>query len=199
MITLDDPKLNEKLIRIKAYNQQYYQKNKEWLNDVSKQYNRLNKKKINEKRRAEYAADGEKQRLRAKNYLVKNREKRREYAKQYYVLNSEKVLEHNKQYHKNHRELRRSYEHNRKAVKFGIDSERFHDIEIFKRDNWVCGICGERVDRNLVHPHPYSKNLDHIIPISKGGSHTRMNTQCSHRVCNIKKYNKMPITQGVAS
>jgi 5-methylcytosine-specific restriction endonuclease McrA len=68
------------------------------------------------------------------------------------------------------------------------DYENIDPLEILTRDNWICQICGV--------PTPYSKRgtveddapeLDHIIPISKGGGHTRANTQCLCRKCNHKK------------
>ena len=34
----------------------------------------------------------------------------------------------------------------------------------------------------LIYP-----NLDHIIPLKKGGSHTRLNSQCLCHKCNIIK------------
>lgn len=34
--------------------------------------------------------------------------------------------------------------------------------------------------------------LDHIIPLSKGGSHTADNLQCAHFMCNSKKGDAMP-------
>lgn len=69
--------------------------------------------------------------------------------------------------------------------------EKFDRFEIFERDNWICGICGEKVNRDLKHPNPLSASLDHIIPISRGGEHSRQNAQCSHWVCNMRKGAKL--------
>ena len=65
--------------------------------------------------------------------------------------------------------------------------EVFDPIEIFERDEWICGICEEPVDTALVFPHPMSKSLDHIQPIALGGDHSRANTQLAHLGCNIRK------------
>lgn len=66
--------------------------------------------------------------------------------------------------------------------------EDFDYLEVFERDNWVCHICGKKVNRRLRAPHRLSVELDHVIPISagveKGGVHSRANTACSHRECN---------------
>lgn len=66
-------------------------------------------------------------------------------------------------------------------------AERFSPREIFERDGWCCGICGQKVDEGLAHPHPLSASLDHVIPISAGGAHARRNVQCSHLGCNSRK------------
>lgn len=65
--------------------------------------------------------------------------------------------------------------------------EVFDPIEIFERDEWICGICEAPVDTALVFPHPMSKSLDHIEPIALGGEHSRANTQLAHLGCNIRK------------
>lgn len=43
-----------------------------------------------------------------------------------------------------------------------------------------CGICGERVDAEAM-------DVDHIIPLARGGNHTYDNTQASHPGCNRRK------------
>lgn len=65
--------------------------------------------------------------------------------------------------------------------------EPFDRLEIFERDGWVCQLCGMPVDRAARFPAPMSASLDHIIPISRGGTHEPGNAQCSHLHCNIVK------------
>lgn len=64
--------------------------------------------------------------------------------------------------------------------------EKFTAVEIFNRDNWICQLCHRPVNKKLRWPDPKSPTLDHIIPISKGGTHERKNTQLAHAVCNMK-------------
>lgn len=82
---------------------------------------------------------------------------------------------------------RKNYERRRARKKSNGIVEDFENVEIFERDNWVCGICGLKVDKSLRYPDPMSASLDHRIPLSKGGSHTRSNVQCSHLRCNVSK------------
>lgn len=65
--------------------------------------------------------------------------------------------------------------------------ERFAARDVFERDGWRCGICGEPVDPNLKWPDEWSASLDHVLPLAAGGWHTVDNTQCAHLICNIRK------------
>ena len=56
----------------------------------------------------------------------------------------------------------------------------------------VCGICGKPVDMTIRYPHPLSKCIDHIIPVSKGGHPSDINNlQLAHRTCNRQKSDKI--------
>lgn len=61
---------------------------------------------------------------------------------------------------------------------------------VAQRDKWRCQLCDQKVNPALQWPHPLSKSLDHIIPISCGGEHSYANTQLAHLVCNIRKRDK---------
>lgn len=60
-------------------------------------------------------------------------------------------------------------------------------IEIYKRDKGICQICNKKVNSKLVYPHPLSISLDHIIPLSQGGTHEPRNVQLAHFKCNSVK------------
>lgn len=69
--------------------------------------------------------------------------------------------------------------------------ERVDPFKVFDRDGWRCQLCGARTPKDK--RGTYDKNapeLDHIIPLSKGGEHSYVNTQCSCRKCNIEKSDK---------
>ena len=73
--------------------------------------------------------------------------------------------------------------------------EVFDPAEVFARDGWVCQLCNEPVDKNLEFPDPRSKSLDHIVPVSKGGEHSRKNTQLAHFGCNSRKQDRVDVSQ----
>lgn len=64
--------------------------------------------------------------------------------------------------------------------------ERFSPMEIFHRDGWRCGVCHRKVPRKPF-PHPLSATLDHLIPLSEGGPHTRANVRLAHLRCNTER------------
>lgn len=69
---------------------------------------------------------------------------------------------------------------------------------VFTRDGWRCQMCGCRTPRHLRGRHEdRSPELDHILPLSKGGSHTYDNVQCACRRCNSRKgasaYGQIPL------
>lgn len=75
----------------------------------------------------------------------------------------------------------------RRAIIYGVEAEQFDVMKVFDRDGWVCQICGKKVNRRLKYPHPKSPSLDHIIPLSRGGTHTTDNVQLAHFGCNAHK------------
>lgn len=63
-----------------------------------------------------------------------------------------------------------------------------HDV--FEFFNWTCIVCDEPIDKNIEYPDKMSATLEHIIPLSKGGTHTWDNVAPSHLLCNGKKGNE---------
>lgn len=73
--------------------------------------------------------------------------------------------------------------------------ERFDPFDIFERDKWRCHMCGCSTPKRLRGTfEPNAPELDHVIPLAAGGEHSRRNTACSCRKCNIEKADK-PIGQ----
>lgn len=100
--------------------------------------------------------------------------------------------EHGKTYgHANYPEQRRLLKLRRDGL-LAVGAEDFKDEEIFERDGWVCQLCFELVDKALPWPHLMSKTLDHVMPVVRGGAHTRANTQLAHLTCNVSKKDSMP-------
>ena len=88
-------------------------------------------------------------------------------------------------------EGRKANYHKRRAQKRGTQVEDLRPIDIYERDIWLCGLCVTPVDPDCAWPDPMSPSLDHILPLSKGGTHTYENVQLAHLTCNVSKGNRI--------
>src|ERR1044072_8630558 len=79
----------------------------------------------------------------------------------------------------------------RMLVEQAMTAEPFTSQEVHERDGWTCGLCRLPVDPGLPSPHPMSAPVDHILPLSRGGSHTLANVQCAHLSCNSRKCDRV--------
>lgn len=61
------------------------------------------------------------------------------------------------------------------------------DREIFERDGWRCHLCNKPVDRNAKRNSDFGATIDHLIPLSLGGTDVAANVATAHFLCNIKK------------
>lgn len=55
---------------------------------------------------------------------------------------------------------------------------------ILRRGGAPCHICGEVIDYSLPHLAPGAFVVDHIVPLSRGGTDTLDNKAPAHRSCN---------------
>jgi len=75
----------------------------------------------------------------------------------------------------------------RRAQKRGARHVAYRRVAIFERDGWRCHICDRKVRRKAHWSHPLSPTIDHLVPLSKGGSDSPENVACAHRECNTKR------------
>ena len=59
------------------------------------------------------------------------------------------------------------------------------NTKLFKRDKFTCTYCGS------VHPGGHGLTRDHIIPTSKGGTDSWINTSSACRSCNHRKADRL--------
>ena len=130
--------------------------------------------------------------IQKKQYQIKNKKKIGEYEKRRYQDNKIAIAAYKKRYFQTERgkALHRMAGHKRRALKMGVGYEVFDPKEVFERDGYKCQLCDKKTRQDYKNQyHPLYPNLDHIVPLSKGGAHTRKNTQCLCKQCNMEKYN----------
>lgn len=76
-------------------------------------------------------------------------------------------------------------EHGRGRRDAACRAARRHRAAVLARDGHICGICGDPLDEADV-------TIDHIVPVSRGGSDDPENLQPAHRSCNSRKHARLP-------
>lgn len=125
-------------------------------------------------------------------HYLENREKILDYQARYRAANKKKIADRDRVYRQNHKLENTLSARARHAKRKG---------KVIKEEitNWgkgICGICdGDLGDKF---------EMDHILPISKGGEHKASNIQLAHRYCNRSKkdrvgfkINKTALTDGL--
>jgi len=76
----------------------------------------------------------------------------------------------------------------RRARIRGAVYESIDPIKVFERDGWRCHICNKLTNKSKRGTYDdRAPELDHVISLAQGGSHTWANVACSCRACNSMK------------
>jgi 5-methylcytosine-specific restriction endonuclease McrA len=167
--------------------QQYRTKNPDKVAEYNKSYRANNPEKIayhSQKFRAENPDY-------AKNYYAKHRETEIKRGKAHYwantskqaarkrhdrLTNPEKYRQRNKRYAQNNREQLNAKHARRRALKQNAKTYCISRKELWRLYNSKCFYCGDK-----------STTMDHVIPLSRGGSHGIGNLVPSCGPCNYSK------------
>jgi 5-methylcytosine-specific restriction endonuclease McrA len=117
-------------------------------------------------------------------YHVRNREARAAYDAAYYVRNCERI----KAYKKASPDKRKAARANSEAKRRGADGKYTPaDIrQILKSQKGKCAYCRIVIGDNY--------HIDHIVPLTKGGTNWPRNLQVTCGPCNLAKHARDPIT-----
>lgn len=72
-----------------------------------------------------------------------------------------------------------------RVVDHGAIVEPVDRDRIIRRDDSTCYMCHRKLGKRDIH-------LDHVRPVTRGGSHTEDNIKVSCRPCNLRKGNRLP-------
>jgi len=125
-----------------------------------------------------------------RDHYAKNKERRKRASSEWYHANVDRALQNRREYVAKNRDKARVWgrksANKRRAITKDVFIEAVDPRVVFAKANGVCGICGEAVEMKS------RWEVDHIIPISKGGTHCYANVQLSHRKCNRSKAARLP-------
>lgn len=107
--------------------------------------------------------------------------------------NPEKVSEYMKQYFSENQEMVRNAARKRRALKLQNGHEPYSEKDVLEMYGDNCHICGVQVD--LEAPRSTQRegwqnglHIDHLVPLSRGGSDSLENVRPAHGKCNLKKH-----------
>lgn len=88
-------------------------------------------------------------------------------------------------YYDNHHKRRSLAERRARAQR---SSDKPTAARLAQRDGWTCHICGKAVDPDLIGSmNKYRPIVDHLVPISQGGTDDMANARLAHLRCNAKR------------
>jgi 5-methylcytosine-specific restriction endonuclease McrA len=67
-------------------------------------------------------------------------------------------------------------------------------LTLFELHAWTCFLCREPINRRLRSPNFKAATVEHLIPLSLGGTHTWDNVVPAHAFCNFQKSDHLLIS-----
>lgn len=114
-------------------------------------------------------------------YYHRNKSRIRKAAKIRYLRDRERIKAASMTWQKAHPDHKKAYKAKRRQLVKSTSVEIIKMADVIAKSRGQCGICGKRVALK-------DRSLDHIVPLSKGGTHTYANVQLAHFSCNSSKW-----------
>lgn len=123
----------------------------------------------------------------SRKWRAANRPKVRAYNLSWASANPDRVAAKSKRWRESHPITVRMQKSKRRAMirTASVGTVDLHALWV--RQCGICALCANPIDSTLAWPDPASRSVDHIVPLSKGGTHEQSNLQWTHLVCNLKK------------
>jgi len=157
---------------------------------TSKEWYENNKEYALEKCRIRYSENPSRHQKLTSAWKIDNASRVSEKSREYYRANTEKCLANNKAWRNANPDVCAT--HRRKRRSSIMKAEGNHCIadviKILESQRGLCATCGSKLFKSGKKKY----HVDHIMPLSKGGSNWPSNLQCLCRDCNLRKGAKHP-------
>lgn len=183
----------ENKTRISAHGYEYRKGKKKEIIEQSKVYYQKNKERVKKYRKEYYLKNKEEVLKKSKNAREKNKDKISEYRKKRWKENKDILKAKNKEWRQSDRGriMVRLNNIKRVGIKKSVDDGTITNKSIKSIWTGNCKICNKEIDINAKRGEEKHCHLDHIIPLTKGGTHSIKNVQWLCPQCNIRKSNKI--------
>jgi len=183
-------KTADELSKIKRleYAELWKSKNKEKIKSYKAKWRQKNREKIKKKHSEYYKNNIIKERLRSAEYRANNKDDIKRRMALFYVRDRDKLRERGRRWEKENPEKCSKKRSIRRALKNGAIVGNLRAIDEWekkwrKSSRLKCYWCKELTNGRKAH-------LDHILSLSRGGSHSIDNLCVSCASCNLRKHSK---------
>jgi 5-methylcytosine-specific restriction endonuclease McrA len=172
----------------------YYYENKDAVLAKHKKHYELNRDSILEAQAVFRKTDRHRETV--SKYREANREAITAHKAAYRQENRRKISEYQKQWKEQNKERVRAYERRKRALKAKVKTEVYTVQDVLTTYGTNCHLCGVEIDLSIprvigLPGWELGLHIDHVVPISGGGSDSLDNVKPSHGICNLKKHKKI--------
>jgi len=165
----------EHAAEIKQYRKEYRARHVDERNQYNRQYYRDHPEVQKVRMKAYYIEHVAEYKQRCARYYINHADK----YKQYYQRHAEERKQYAAQYRRDHPEASRAYKLKRRAAGVGrISGEVIR--RIVSESESICPYCGGHIPEGKGH-------IDHMVPVSRGGTSDRSNLAYVCAGCNLRK------------
>jgi len=142
---------------------------------------------LKERNKAYYQKNKDRYKERGRKWQDENKERIAKKRRDYYLENRERLKAYQKEWKKRNPDLHKRHKTKRRAIKMQVETEVWTHEEIAAQGTGLCPYCGKEI--GFVYDSEIMQ-IDHMIPLSRGGSDLTENLEPVCCECNLKKHAK---------
>lgn len=188
---IDTPAAAAARARTKAWNEA----NRERKRAAGAAWRAANAEAERARKAAAYAANRDAIKARVKAYRDAQPDVIKARKDEYNRANPDKVRSWQKRYRTENPEVSRAGCSLRNARKRTASVERVSLLDVIARDGAACYMCGVLTDPRAPKQSRFKAEIEHVIPLANGGTHTLDNLKCACHPCNAVKGHRLTAEQ----